>query len=126
MTSPFQGDTRPRDGAGPGLASGFDRARGLFAARIEEQIIRIEQCRLDLLSGRSPGRAALDEIEAHVHKISGVAETVGYPRAGRLAGGVERLIGQGRREGLSDRAILECVEPALEALLDALEAVLDA
>jgi HPt (histidine-containing phosphotransfer) domain-containing protein len=125
MTRPLQGDARPREGAGPALASGFDRARALFAARIEEQIIRIEQCRLDLLSGRSPGRAALDEIEAHAHKISGVAETVGCPRAGRLAAGVERLIGQGRREGLSDRAILQAIEPALEALLDALEAVLE-
>lgn len=126
MTGRFQGEARPRKGAGPDLASGFDRARALFAARIEEQIIRIEQCRLDLLSGRGPGGAALDEIEAHAHKISGVAETVGYPRVGRLAGGVETLIGQGRREGLSDRAILQCVEPALEVLLDALEAVLDA
>ena len=124
MTQSDPSAAQRRQEAEQALAAAFARARTLFASRIEEQIIRIEQCRLDLASGRAPDRA-LGEIEAHAHKISGVAETVGYPRVGELAAQVEALIGQGRRAGLSEIAILGEIEQELENLLDALEAALD-
>lgn len=123
MTRTFQANARPREADDRSLPPGLERARALFEARIEEQVLRIEQCRRDVKAGRAPDRA-LSEIAGHAHKIAGVAGTVGHPRLGELAGRVETLIGQARSEGLSETAILKGLHHDLEQMLDALEAAL--
>ncbi|WP_212525568.1 Hpt domain-containing protein [Actibacterium sp. MT2.3-13A] len=124
MTHSLRSDAPPPNGVGGPLPAALERARVVFEAKLEEQIIRIEQCQRDVAADRAPGKA-MREIGALAHKISGVAETVGHPNIGALAGTVDILIAQGQHNGLSEKAILKRINPTLERMLDALEAALD-
>lgn len=68
---------------------------------------------------------ALVKISDLAHKIAGVGATLGYPTVGVLAGAVEQAVLSGRAGQADAAAIWFDVEPRLDTLLDALEAMLD-
>ena len=107
-----------------GLAAALEPARIRFRALIVERILAFEAFRKLILDGDEPQRA-LANIAGLAHKISGVGATLGFAQAGGLAGALERCILDGRAR-LADPVHFGAeVEPLLEALLVAMEALLD-
>lgn len=95
-----------------------------FCALIVQRILTFEALRKDLETGQNPQQALLD-MAALAHKIAGVAETLGFSKAGRSAAEVERRITKGMAVKMQNPAIWGAVQPVLDSLLDELEALLD-
>lgn len=100
-------------------------ARARFSALVVERAMTLEMLRIDFNNGRDPERT-LTEILELAHKIAGVAETIGFPEAGRLAAALERNAGDGLERHTPIKEIWRSVEPRLLALIDELELILDA
>jgi chemotaxis protein histidine kinase CheA len=100
-------------------------ARDRFLDLVVKRIMLFEALRVDIQGGRNP-RTALAGIISEVHKIAGVAATLGFAEAGERAVALE----QQYRDGVKRKAPLidlwPCIEPDLIALMDALEALLEA
>ncbi|MBE0553762.1 MAG: Hpt domain-containing protein [Rhodobacteraceae bacterium] len=98
--------------------------RARFMELMLPRIIEFERLRCRVNAGQE-APLALEAIGALAHKISGVADTFGMSRIGNLSAQVDRRISAGRaaREPLA--SVWDSTEPALEALLDAMEAQLD-
>lgn len=104
--------------------SGIDAARSKYLSMIDERLLTFEAYAADLRAARRLD-AALIGISALSHKISGVSETIGFPRVGEIASDLELLIEHGRATNSSPAAIWTKAEPVLEGLMESLEALLD-
>jgi|GEM_PF-1568474 len=99
-------------------------ARQRFINLAEVRVLAIEAIRQDL--GRGTATAdALAQVAAIAHQVAGVAATLGYADLGSRAGRIDRMF-KAVDAHQSPEAIWQQAQPELEALLDALEAVLDA
>lgn len=98
-------------------------ARARFRGLIIPRILAFEEFRKSAGRGGET-RNALENIASLAHKISGVGATLGFTSAGDCARTVERTILTGRSRRAAPQAIWSDVEPQLDALLDALEALL--
>ena len=99
-------------------------ARARFADQLTQRAMAFEMFRIDFNSGRNP-RAQLVNINELAHKIAGVAETIGFPEAGRLAAVLERSTSDYDRHA-SIEEIWRIAEPQLVALVDEFELIMDA
>ena len=102
----------------------LEPARTRFCDLLFTRIIAFEEFRK---SADRPAETAeaLVKISDLAHKIAGVGATLGYPAVGALAGAVEQAALSGRARQADPAAVWSDVEPRLDALLDALEALLD-
>lgn len=99
-------------------------ARKRFVDLIVQRILAFESFRQAVERGDN-AQTALIEIANLAHKISGTAATLGFPKAGKLAGALEVAIHSGRAQRHEPAAILASVEAHLDGLLDVLETLLD-
>jgi len=98
-------------------------ARQRFINLAEARVLAIEAIRQDL--GRGTAIAGgLAQIAAIAHQVAGVAATLGYADLGSRAGRIDRMFKAVDAHQPAE-AIWRQAQPELEALLDALEAVLD-
>jgi len=95
-----------------------------FRESIFDRIMAFETLKKDVESGRSL-RRALRDMAGLAHKIAGVAGTLGYPHVGHLAAEVDLCITLGLSDGSSPTDTWRRLHPALDALLDELETLLD-
>lgn len=107
-----------------GIGAGLEPARLLFRDLIFDRILAFEAFRKQAASGGNPG-PALVNIANLAHKISGVGATLGFGKAGELAGVLEcSILGQPTKR--TDPAYFSAtVEPLLEDLLVEMESLLD-
>ena len=98
-------------------------ARQRFVSLAEARVLAIEAIRQDI--GRGTALAdGLAQIAAIAHQVAGVAATLGYAELGTRAGRIDRMFKAADARQQADAVWLQA-QPELEALLDALEAVLD-
>lgn len=108
-----------------GLLAALEPARARFRGLIVERVLAFEEFRRGV--EREGGAAnALANIAGLAHKIAGVGATLGFASVGALAAAVERCVVDGHARCAAPHDIWIGVEPRLDALLDALEALLDA
>lgn len=107
----------------PAIPSALLPVRSRFLALIVPRVLEFEAFRRQINEG-GEATAALAGIGALAHKISGVAATLGFHQVGQLAAQVDRRIVGGRGAPLPP--VWREVEPQLEALMDAMEALPDA
>ena len=102
----------------------LEPARARFRDLIVVRIIAFEEFRK---GAARPAEAAeaLVKMSDLAHKIAGVGATLGYASVGTLAGAVEQTVLSGRANRAAAATIWSEVEPRLDVLLDALEALLD-
>ncbi|MEO6299262.1 MAG: Hpt domain-containing protein [Paracoccaceae bacterium] len=100
-------------------------ARARFSDKLTQRAMAFEMFRIDFNNGQNP-RTALVNINELAHKIAGVAETIGFPEAGRLATALERSTSSGYEQHASIEETWRIVEPQLVALVDELELIMDA
>lgn len=105
-------------------SSSLEPARARFRDLLFARIIAFEEFRK---SADRPAETAeaLVKMSDLAHKIAGVGATLGYSSAGALAAVVEKAVLSGRAGQVEAAAIWSDVEPRLDALLDALETLLD-
>jgi HPt (histidine-containing phosphotransfer) domain-containing protein len=105
----------------------FYAARMQFMDLIFTHVQTIETAKKALVADTTVP-AAMDVIAGVAHKISGVAGTLGYIETGELAGLAElksrAVIASGALS--SGAACWTQIEPEVEAMLNSLEALLDA
>lgn len=106
------------------IPSALIPARERFCDLIIQRIVAFESFRLDIRKGRNP-EAALKGITSLAHMIAGVAETLGYPKAGNLAAAIEYQCGDGLGRHIHVSELWHGVEPQLLALMNELELLLD-
>lgn len=106
------------------IPSALIPARERFCDLLIERIIAFESFRLDFRKGRNP-EAALKGVTSLAHMIAGVAETLGYPKAGNLAAAIEHQCRDGLGRLIPAAEIWHGVEPRLSALMNELELLLD-
>jgi HPt (histidine-containing phosphotransfer) domain-containing protein len=106
------------------LATTLEPARILFCGLILDRILAFEAFRKQAASDQDADRA-LDDIAGLAHKISGVAASLGYGKAGELAAALERAVVAPRIKGTTPAHFSAKIEPLLEALLVELETLLD-
>lgn len=103
----------------------MDRAlepvRAVFVNGFEDQIIAFEMLKLEI--ARVGAADALQELAIRVHKIAGVAETLGFREIGARSAQVESRINE--LAGTDPRKVLSAIDIDLEVLLDLLEAELE-
>lgn len=102
----------------------LEPARARFRDLLFVRIIAFEEFRKSA-DRRAETADALVKISDLAHKIAGVGATLGYTSAGALAFAVERSVLSGRAGQADAAAVWSDVEPRLDALLDALEDILD-
>lgn len=95
-------------------------ARDRFADLIPTHLAAFKHLR-SALSSSTDGRSELAGIGVLCHKIAGVAETLGFARAGDLAGRLDGAIDAGLASGTAPRAVWHGIDPMLEALIKDLE-----
>lgn len=100
-------------------------ARNRFIDLIIERVTSIEALRVDTNRGGDP-HAALLGIFAEVHKIAGVAASVGFSDIGAQAAALEQDFQSGIKNKFPLDVIWRNIDPRLVELMDALEALLDA
>jgi HPt (histidine-containing phosphotransfer) domain-containing protein len=105
----------------------FYAARVQFLDRIYAHVQTIETAKKALIAEDNLS-AAMDVIAGVAHKISGVAGTLGYMETGDLAALAEDKTRSEIAAGLtgSGAACWARIEPQVEAMLNSLEALLDA
>lgn len=106
------------------IAAALAPVRARFCALIVQRLMVLESFRVDFNCGRYPHKALVGIIEI-VHKIAGVAETLGFPAAGQLAATLEQSASDGFQRQAPAKEIWRVVEPQLIALMDELELLLD-
>ena len=106
------------------IPSGLIPARERFCDLIIERIVAFEAFRLDFRNGRDPV-AALRSVISLAHMIAGVAETLGYPKAGNLAAAIEFQCCEALDRHIPAAELWHGVEPRLIALMNELELLLD-
>ena len=108
-----------------GVLQGVDRAlepvRAVFVNGFEDQILAFEMLKLEI--ARSGRTDALQELAIRVHKIAGVAETLGFGEIGVQSAQVENLINE--LAGTDPQKVLSAIGIELEVLLELLEAELE-
>ena len=95
--------------------------RALFASRFESEILAFESLRQEI--GQSQSAAALRELALRIHKIAGVAGTLGYTEIGASAMRLEKSITELAEREPSE--VLARIDSRLDTFLDLLEAELD-
>ena len=103
----------------------LEPARSRFCGQIVGRILAFEAFRAAIVAQSDP-RQGWHEIAGLAHMIAGTAETVGFPRAGQLAGALELATRQALAGQTPLAAQWPTIEPQLDDLLDALEQLLDA
>lgn len=98
--------------------------RDRFLALILPRMLEFETLGRDIRSGQRPAQAIV-EIGNLAHKIAGVAETLGFAVVGQCASAVDRRITIAKQAQHPVDAVWRDVEPMLESLQDALEALLE-
>ena len=98
--------------------------RDRFRSQIVERVIALEGLRINVENGKDP-HAAMADIIAIVHKISGVAATLGFLNAGHLAAHLEQHYNEGINARATFVVLWPQVEPMLIALMDELEVIAD-
>ncbi len=94
-------------------------AQGRFRDLIPQRINALEACRINIRIGNNP-EAALEEVIGLSHKIAGVAETLGFPKPGRLAAIIDQQFGEALNRNTAASEIWGDLEPKLVALIDEL------
>lgn len=108
----------------PALDPGLDPARIKFRSLLVVRVLAFEAYRKQALGGDDPF-LALTGISDLAHKISGVSATLGFAQLGARAAALERSMAQRRRLHADPAQFLAAIEPRLEALLNAMEALID-
>ena len=120
MTGSQPSVRHPTPHGASGVPVALHAARNRFVGLILPRLMAFETLRAAL--ALSPdSRAELVEIGALCHKIAGVAETLGFERAGDMAGRLDGAIDQGLASGAAPRDVWQRIDPALEMLMDELE-----
>lgn len=104
---------------------GLEVAHARFLGLIVQRLLEFEAYAADLRANKHPSQSLM-QVSALSHKISGVSETLGFVRVGRLSEELEQMIEQGRLVNLNAAVLWHNAEPALELLMDAMEDLLDA
>lgn len=100
-------------------------ARVMFQEQLVERIMALEAYRR--LAGLSQQPLIeMKKIADIAHKIAGVGATLGFSAAGGLAARLDRAISDNPARCAEPWYMAEVVDPILEALLDEMEALLDA
>lgn len=99
-------------------------ARARFDDLILQRIMAFESFRIDFQKKRDP-QVALDGVISLAHMIAGVAETLGYPVAGKMAAALEQQSREALDRKIPATDVWHRIEPQLIALMDELEALLD-
>lgn len=99
-------------------------ARARFDDLILQRIMAFESFRIDFHERRDP-QLALEGVISLAHMIAGVAETLGYPVAGKIAAALEQRSRDGLDRKIPATDLWHRIEPQLIALMDELEALLD-
>jgi len=102
---------------------GLGPVRDKFRAGFENQIVAIEAWKKEIRVRNS--QQAMAQISTRVHKIAGVAETLGFQRIGSVACSLEQVISAEGETSSTPTEMLDHAEVQLEELLDGLEAELD-
>lgn len=98
--------------------------RARFVELLLPRVMELERLRCRVNAGQDAVASVL-AIGALVHKIGGVAGTLGFSRVGNLALQVDARISEGRKLQEPLALVWDGAEPVLEALMDAMEAHLD-
>lgn len=106
------------------LSASLMPLRAKFIASILPRLAELETLRRQVAADAA-GMQALTEIGHVAHRISGVAATLGFARAGELASEVDRQATAVRSGQELFAWAWPRTEPVLEALMDELEAQLD-
>lgn len=101
----------------------FEAIRLRYLDTMETTIIELDAL-LGAIGRPDVQERALEGIRFRAHKISGTAETFGYPRVGQLAHQVETAVDQ--RARLSASGPTKKIEALVEVLLVEMEQTLDA
>jgi len=101
----------------------LDRVRSKFLASLNHRIAALDQLST-FLKQEDLRERSLEEIRTHAHQIHGIAGLADCARMGSLAGQLETYIDKVLACG--DPSDVEFVVQLLDALLDDIEAVVDA
>jgi len=108
---------------GKELFEQFEAVRMRYLDAMEITIIELDAL-LGAIDRPDIQEQALEGIRFRAHKISGTAETLGYPRIGELAHDVETAVDQ--RTSWSGSSQTKKIRALLEVLLEEMEQTLDA
>jgi HPt (histidine-containing phosphotransfer) domain-containing protein len=89
-------DKGPRQVSPQPFEVALARIRGKFIQSIPGRLAEIRSCFDDIENGRN-ALAGLHGIEAELHKIAGIAGSVGFPELGKSCGQTEADIAQFRK-----------------------------
>ena len=96
--------------------------RARFVELSLSRSIELSRLRSRILLGQEP-LVAMREIGEVVHKISGVAATLGFPAWGQLAAEIDLIINRLRKQEISLEVAFRSAEPMLDALIRAMSAI---
>jgi HPt (histidine-containing phosphotransfer) domain-containing protein len=91
-----------------------------FLETLEDRVTELRRHKNEIV-GNSNVAASLKAISDMVHKIAGVAATLGFPLAGTLAAGVESNIYESGLDGVSPEDAWRRVSPSFDRLLEELD-----
>lgn len=91
--------------------------RDRFIVMSKLRAAELSALRNRMRQGQQPG-AAICEIGEIVHKISGVAATLGFPQWGQLAAELDSTINLARKRQISMNDAWDISEPKLDTLID--------
>lgn len=106
------------------LATVLEPARVMFRELIIERIMAFEAFRRLAENSEYP-QLEMVKVADIAHKIAGVGATLGFIRAGQLAGALDRAITEQPAKFNNPEYLRRVVDPLLEALLVEMEALLD-
>ena len=111
--------------ASPAADAALVAVRNRFVDTIPARLVRFETFKQMLQSGEQDPVQVLAAIADLAHKITGVAETLGFSEIGRLANAVDRRISKGSNTPATCARLWQEVAAPLEQLLDEMESHLD-
>lgn len=94
-----------------------------FLETLEDRVVELRHLKKEII-GHGNVAASLKAIGDLVHKISGVAATLGFPVAGTLAAVVESNIYESRLSGVTEAEAWRRASPNFERLLEELDRLL--
>ncbi|WP_422075047.1 Hpt domain-containing protein [Tranquillimonas rosea] len=97
--------------------------RDQFLAGLPDRILEMEA--LCVALRRAPDRRRIDQLGMHLHKIAGIAGSLGYARLGETARRADATVSQAPAEA-SAAALWHEIEAQVEQCLDDMEDALDA
>jgi chemotaxis protein histidine kinase CheA len=92
--------------------------RAKFVATLDDRVLDIDRLSQNLVQNSEPMENILADIRMSVHKIGGVAGTLGFLQIGELAAQCEKLVLEHPSDGESSK-----LPAQLNALMDEMEKV---